>query len=138
MTDVHSSAQRSYNMSRIKGKDTKPEILVRKWLWTEGYRYRLHYKKLPGKPDIVFPGKKKVIFIHGCFWHRHDCQFFKWPATNGEFWKEKINATVERDRRSQDALIILGWEIQTIWECETKADRIEDLRTRILMFLDKG
>jgi DNA mismatch endonuclease (patch repair protein) len=124
-------------MSRIKGNDTKPEIMVRKWLWSKGYRYRLHYKKLPGKPDIVFPGKKKAIFIHGCFWHRHKCQLFKWPATNIEFWKGKINATVERDSRSQDALVDLGWNILTIWECETKANRIEDLRARILMFLDK-
>ncbi len=133
--DVHSPKQRSYNMSRIKGRDTKPEILVRKWLWSNGYRYRLHYKKLPAKPDVVFPGRKKVIFIHGCFWHKHDCHFFKWPATNVEFWKDKINTTVERDLSSQEALTKSGWKILVIWECETKAN-LEDLRERIINFVE--
>lgn len=137
MTDVHTKRQRSYNMSRIKGRDTKPEIIVRKWLWSQGYRYRLHYKKLPGKPDIVFPGRKKAIFIHGCFWHRHDCRFFKWPKTNAEFWQKKILANVERDLNSIEALRMDGWKTLTIWECETKPDRVEDLLQRIFIFIEQ-
>lgn len=122
-------------MSRIKGRDTKPEMIVRKWLWSQGYRYRLHYTKLPSKPDIVFPGKKKVIFIHGCFWHRHNCRFFKWPKTNAEFWKKKILANVERDLNSIEVLRMDGWKTLTIWECETKPDRVEDLWQRIIIFI---
>jgi len=122
-------------MSRIKGKNTKPESIVRKWLWHYGYRYRLHRKDLPGKPDIVFPGKKKAIFIHGCFWHRHNCRYFKWPLTNAEFWKEKIEGNVDRDGRNYRELMDKGWSFIIIWECETKNNNLESLWKRIEDFL---
>ena len=118
--DVHSPEQRSYNMSRIKGKNTKPELLVRKWLWSRGYRYRLHWKDLPGKPDIVFPWQRKVIFVNGCFWHKHDCKYFKWPRTNREFWKKKINENVRRDQKNYQDLIADDWNYFIVWECELK------------------
>ncbi len=134
--DVHSPQQRSFNMSRIKGKGTKPEKFIRKWLWSNGYRFRRHKKEVPGKPDIVFPGRLKIIFVHGCFWHRHDCKFFKWPATNAEFWKEKIESTVQRDKRNYRALSKAGWEYLIIWECETKGNDLSQLQKRIIKFLE--
>ena len=133
--DVHSPEQRSYNMSRIKGKNTKPELLVRKWLWSRGYRYRLHRKDLPGKPDIVFPKQKKAVFVHGCFWHKHDCRYFKWPRTNREFWKKKINENVRRDQKNYQDLIADGWNYFIVWECELKAD-ITGLWDRLAEFLE--
>ena len=133
--DVHSPEQRSFNMSRIKGKNTKPEIKVRKWLWSQGYRYRLHKKDLPGKPDIVFPGLKKAIYIHGCFWHKHDCKYFKWPGTNTDFWKEKITRTVIRDQQNRLLLADRSWNCFTVWECELK-DNTSDIFDRIKLFID--
>lgn len=133
--DVHTPQQRSYNMSRIKGKNTKPEILIRKWLWGNGYRYRLHHYKLPGKPDIVFPGRRKAIFVHGCFWHKHSCRYFKWPETNSEFWKTKIKSNVKRDNDNYFALTKSGWEYLIIWECELK-DNNEIVWERLKNFLD--
>ena len=133
--DIHSPEQRSYNMSRIKGKNTKPELLVRKWLWSRGYRYRLHRKDLPGKPDIVFPRQKKAVFVHGCFWHKHDCRYFKWPRTNREFWKKKINENVRRDQKNYQDLIADGWNYFIVWECELKAD-ITGLWDRLAEFLE--
>lgn len=118
--DVHSPEQRSYNMSKIKSKDTKPELLIRKWLWANGYRYRLHYKKLPGRPDIVFPGRKKVIFIHGCFWHKHECRYFKWPNSNAKFWREKIEGNVQRDQKNFVSLVAFDWVYLIVWECVFK------------------
>lgn len=118
--DVHTPTQRSFNMSRIKGENTKPEIMVRKWLWSGGYRYRLHLKNLPGKPDIVLPGRKKVIFINGCFWHKHNCRFFKWPSSNQIFWRKKIEETFRRDQNNIKCLAASGWEVFVIWECELK------------------
>ena len=120
----------------VKGKNTKPELIVRKFLWNEGYRYRLHYKNLPGKPDIVFPGRRKVIFIHGCFWHRHDCKFFSWPRSNEDFWKKKILANVERDRKNKKILVKDGWVVMTIWECETRPNQVEKLWPKIESFVD--
>lgn len=125
--DVHTPKQRSYNMSRIKSKNTKPELLVRKWLWSQGYRYRLHRKDLPGNPDIVFPGRRKVIFVHGCFWHKHECRYFKWPQTNIEFWQTKINGNARRDQENYQALIEDGWSYFIVWECELKTDDLEIL-----------
>ena len=136
MTDVHSKKQRSYNMSHIKGKDTKPEMIVRKWLWNNGYRYRLHRKDLPGKPDIVFPGKKKAIFVNGCFWHKHDCEYFKWPKSNADFWYEKISKNVQRDERNYEQLRADGWEIFIVWECEVKKKDKEDLWWKLMLFLE--
>ena len=125
--DVHSPEQRSYNMSRIKGKNTKPELLIRKWLWSQGYRYRLHRKDLPGKPDIVFSGRKRVVFVHGCFWHKHDCKYFKWPQTNSEFWKKKINENVRRDQKNYRTLTVYGWSYFIVWECQVRGENSEIL-----------
>jgi len=115
--DVHTKERRSFNMSRIGGKNTKPELMLRKWLWQRGYRYRLHYRSLPGKPDMAFPGRKKVIFVNGCFWHRHDCRYFKWPQSNAELWKQKIESNVLRDRQNYESLIASGWSYLDVWEC---------------------
>lgn len=129
--DVHSKQRRSFNMSKIGGKDTKPELMLRKWLWQRGYRYRLHYRSLPGKPDIVFPGRKKAIFVNGCFWHRHDCKYFKWPQSNAEFWKQKIESNVQRDWQNYEALTSAGWSYLVVWECafrgRKRAERVEKL-----------
>ena len=121
MADVHTPEVRSYNMSHIKGKDTKPEVIVRKYLFSQGFRYRKNDFRLPGKPDIVLPKYKTVIFVNGCFWHKHEgCKYFVWPKSNTEFWKRKICATVERDKREYKQLEDLGWHIIVVWECELK------------------
>lgn len=120
MTDVVDSKKRSQMMSGIGGKDTKPELIIRKGLHASGFRYRLHVRDLPGKPDIVFPRYKAVILINGCFWHAHSCHLFKWPSTRTEFWKQKINATVQRDRGNFEKIDKLGWRVLTIWECALK------------------
>ena len=130
MADVHSPETRSYNMSRIRGKDTKPEELVRKYLFSQGFRYRKNDARLPGKPDIVLPKYKTVIFVNGCFWHGHvGCKYFRLPKSNVEFWKEKIERNIERDRESMQALLDLGWKVIRVWECElrNKANREEAL-----------
>lgn len=119
MADVHDKATRSYNMSQIKGKNTKPEALVRKFLFAHGYRYRKNDKRYPGTPDIVLPKYRTVIFINGCFWHKHeDCKYFVWPKSNTEFWEKKITANVERDNRDYNLLRKDRWNIIVIWECE--------------------
>lgn len=113
-------------MSRIKGKDTKPEMLVRKFLFSNGIRYRLHDKKLPGKPDMVFPKYKKVVFIHGCFWHGHEnCKYFVVPKTRTEWWLNKINSNKKKDTESANELKKQGWRVITIWECELKSNNKE-------------
>ncbi len=128
MTDVHSPEIRSYNMSRIKGKNTKPEMLVRKFLFSKGFRFRLHDKKLPGKPDIVLPKYKTVIFIHGCFWHGHEnCSYYVIPKTRTDWWLEKINKTIALDKNRYIELNASGWKVITIWECELKQNRLERL-----------
>jgi DNA mismatch endonuclease (patch repair protein) len=121
--DVHSPKQRSYNMSKIKGKDTKPEILVRKWLWRKGFRYRLHRKDLPGKPDIVLTKYNAVLFIHGCFWHRHGCHLSATPETRKDFWLSKLNGNVEREKLNFEKLLEKGWRIGVIWECIFKSKK---------------
>ncbi|MBQ8479432.1 MAG: DNA mismatch endonuclease Vsr [Akkermansia sp.] len=119
--DRHTPEQRRRNMSAVKGKDTKPELLVRKWLHAAGYRFRLHVKDLPGKPDIVLPKYKTVIFVNGCFWHQHqDCQHAKLPETNKQFWEDKLRKNVERDERNYQELKGMGWNVWLIWECEVK------------------
>ncbi len=121
MTDVHSPEQRSFNMSRIRGRDTKPELRVRSLLHAAGLRYRLHGKKLPGKPDLVFAGARTVVFVHGCFWHMHRCKFGKpAPETNKNFWAEKRRGNADRDKRNRAALRAEGWKVFEIWECDTK------------------
>lgn len=121
-------------MSGIRGKDTKPEMIVRKALHRAGYRYRLHVKDLPGKPDIVLPKYKTVIFVHGCFWHRHDCEKFKWPKTRPEFWREKIEGNVERDRETVSDLEKLGWKVLLVWECEVTSSKADFDVAKIIRF----
>jgi len=126
-------------MSGIRGKNTKPELLIRKAIFNRGYRYRLHTKELPGKPDIVFPKFRAVIFVHGCFWHLHECHLFKWPSTRPEFWKDKLEGNRERDRRKQKAIAELGWRILVVWECALKGKGKLDLNTitdRVETFLN--
>jgi DNA mismatch endonuclease (patch repair protein) len=123
MADVHSKETRSYNMSRIKGKDTKPELLVRKFLHKNGFRYRLHVKDMPGKPDIVLPKYKTVIFIHGCFWHGHEgCKKATLPTTRADWWNDKINRNIQNDINAEAALKAANWNVITIWQCELKSD----------------
>ena len=110
-------------MSRIRSKDTKPEMIVRRFLFKNGFRYRLHVKNLPGKPDIVFPKYKTVIFVNGCFWHDHKgCRYFVLPKTRTEWWLEKVKATAARDKNSEIALQVLGWKVILVWECELKPE----------------
>lgn len=122
--------QRSRCMAAIKGKDTKPELIVRKYLFSRGLRFRVQVRKLPGKPDIVLPKYKTAIFVNGCFWHGHEgCKYFRLPKSNVEFWKEKIERNIERDKESMQALFDLGWKVVRVWECElrNKANREETL-----------
>jgi len=138
MTDTVSPKKRSENMRRIKSKDTKVELIVRKLIWSLGYRYRLHRKDLPGKPDIVFRGKKKVIFVHGCFWHQHDdgnCKIVRKPKSNTSYWSKKLERNIERDRFNQEKLQDLGWEFLIIWECEIKNSQFQLLTDKINEFL---
>ncbi len=133
MSDVHSPETRSYNMSRIHGKDTKPEELVRKYLFSRGFRYRKNDARLPGKPDIVLPKYKTVIFVNGCFWHKHErCRYFVWPKNNAEFWKEKIEKSAVRDARNYDLLQAAGWHVIVIWECELKKQMRESTFRRLV------
>ena len=133
MADVHTPKQRSYNMSRIRGKDTKPEEMVRKYLFSQGFRYRKNDTRLPGKPDIVLPKYKTVIFVNGCFWHKHEgCKNFVWPKNNAEFWKDKITGNVVRDQENRKRLCALGWRIITIWECELRPRNRESTLNRVL------
>ena len=122
MADNHSKEVRSMNMSRIRSTNSKPEEIVRKYLFSRGLRFRVQVRKLPGNPDIVLPKYKTVIFVNGCFWHGHDgCRFFRLPKSNVEFWEEKIERNVARDVRNEAELKALGWRIIRVWECEIKA-----------------
>lgn len=128
MADVVDKATRSRMMSGIKGKDTHPEMTVRKAFYRDGLRYRLHVSDLPGRPDLVFVGRRAVVFVHGCFWHGHSCHFFKWPSSRREFWRAKIDANRNRDRRVLAELESRGWRWLIIWECALRgagADAIE-------------
>jgi DNA mismatch endonuclease (patch repair protein) len=126
MVDRLTSTERSWNMSRIRSGNTRPEKVVRSLLHSMGYRYRLHRKDLPGKPDIVLPRYKTAIFVHGCFWHRHQgCKNATMPKTNAEFWKKKLSENVERGSKKQADIERLGWNVVTIWECETEKSPIE-------------
>lgn len=120
LADVHDKATRSRNMAAIRGTDTKPERIIRRGLHGLGFRFRLHDRKLPGRPDLVFPKHHAVVFVNGCFWHGHDCPLFVWPRTREEFWREKINGNVERDRRNLAALSGSGWRTAIVWECALK------------------
>ncbi len=134
--DVHTKAQRSFNMSQVKGKNTKPELVIRSLLWHNGYRYRLYSKKLPGKPDLVFPSRKKVIFVNGCFWHKHNCKYFKWPSSRQNFWRKKICDTVVRDQNNYKDLAALGWKVLVVWECDIKDQSLDELFDHLRQFLD--
>jgi len=118
--DLLTKEKRSWNMSRIKGKDTQPELAIRKALYRKGYRYRIHNKVLPGKPDLVLKKYRAVIFIDGCFWHAHNCHLFKWPKTRQEFWQKKISGNKQRDQRNRTELKKQEWRILTIRECSLK------------------
>lgn len=124
--DIVSREKRSRMMSGIRSRDTKPELLIRKALYARGFRYRLQGKNIPGKPDLVLKKYNAVIFIHGCFWHRHNCHLFKWPSTSKEFWKKKIEGNVKRDRKNRKLLQEQGWRIATIWECALKGKTKRD------------
>lgn len=138
MPDVHTKEIRSYNMSRIKGKDTKPELVVRKYLFSQGLRYRLHDKNLPGKPDLVLPKYKKVVFVHGCYWHGHkDCKYFSPPKTKTEWWMEKIGKNIERDKKSLEKLREMNLQPIIVWECELKSAKKEETLSNLLQELKK-
>lgn len=127
MTDIVSREVRSRMMSGIKGTDTQPEITVRKLLHSRGYRFRVHEIRLPGKPDIVLPKYHAVIFVNGCFWHGHDCHFFRWPETRQDFWRKKIGRTKERDLENTDLLNQSGWRVMTVWECALRGKKSQHI-----------
>lgn len=130
MADVMTPEQRSRCMAAVKGKDTKPEMMVRKFLFSKGLRYRVNNRKFPGSPDIVLKKYKTIVFIDGCFWHGHEgCKYYRLPKTNEEFWSHKINASIARDNANTKNLKLAGWRVIRIWECEikTKAQREETL-----------
>ncbi len=129
MSDIFTKQKRSEIMSKISGKETKPEILVRKFLFASGFRYRKNVKNLPGKPDIVLPKYKTVIFVNGCFWHGHNCPAGKLPETRKKFWEEKINGNIERDNKNKSVLKKEGWRVITIWQCKLKN---KELRKKVL------
>ncbi len=128
--DVVDSVVRSRMMSGIRGRDTKPEILIRKLLHADGLRFRLHAKQLPGKPDIVLPRYRAIMFIHGCFWHGHDCHLFKWPATREKFWREKIERNRDNDEKVVASLLCAGWRVAVVWECAIRAGRTDTATLR--------
>lgn len=127
MTDVLTPEQRRLVMRRIKSKDSKPELLMRRGLHQRGLRYRLHAPEIPGKPDMVFPKHQTIILVHGCFWHGHDCSLFKWPKTRAEFWERKIKRNVERDHQTLAALHAQGWRVLVVWECALKGKHRRNL-----------
>lgn len=131
MADIVSKKKRSEMMAGIKGKNTKPELKIRSALHQLGYRYKLHDKNLPGKPDLVLPKYNAIIFIHGCFWHLHDCHLFKWPSTRPEFWKGKITGNKLRDEKNTQLLKDDGWRILIVWECALKGKRALDFTLTI-------
>lgn len=139
MMDRISREHRRWNMSRIRGRDTKPEIAVRSLLHRMGYRFRLHRADLPGRPDIVLPKYRAVIFVHGCFWHRHTgCRFAYTPKSRRKFWQQKFQGNRRRDRRSTTALARLGWRVLVIWECETRGAKTLAVRMRRELTMDRA
>jgi DNA mismatch endonuclease, patch repair protein len=133
MADVHKPDVRSYNMSRIRNKNTKPELIVRKFLFIHGFRYRINDKRLPGKPDVVLPKYKTVIFIHGCFWHGHEgCKYFVIPKTRTEWWLNKIKGNKQKDIENFNTLLSLGWRVLIIFECELKTSNLSNTFKRLL------
>jgi DNA mismatch endonuclease (patch repair protein) len=135
MPDVFDKEHRSRVMSKVHGKDTSPEIVVRSLLHRLGYRYRLHRKDLPGKPDIVLPRHRKIVLVHGCFWHQHEgCKAADRPTSNVEYWNKKLDRNVERDRRNLEALTAAEWQVLIVWECQIKdRDELEKILTGFLL-----
>lgn len=131
MADNHSKEVRSKNMSRIRSTNSKPEEIVCKYLFSKGFRYRKNVRTLPGCPDIVLPKYKTVIFVNGCFWHKHDCPRFVWPSSNEDYWWPKIQRNVDRDQRNAEDLRAMGWNVLTIWECQLKK-KVRDEHLRAL------
>ena len=137
--DVHDKETRSYNMSRIKGKNTKPEELVRKFLFSQGFRYRKNDARLPGTPDIVLPKYKTVIFVNGCFWHGHsNCKYFVVPKTNTEFWLNKIETNRQRDAKKTSELQSLGWRVIVLWECQLKKNVVDETMQSLVEEIKQG
>jgi DNA mismatch endonuclease (patch repair protein) len=136
--DIWDKKKRSEVMSKIRSKNTKPEMALRKALFAKGFRYRINYKKLPGKPDIAFPKYKTAIFVHGCFWHGHeDCKISHIPKSNTEFWEHKISTNKERDKRSVMRILSLGWKVFTVWECEISKNNLPNILDKIIEILHK-
>lgn len=136
MSDVFSIEKRSRIMAAIRGRHTRPELLVRRLLHRLGYRFRLHVRTLPGCPDLVFPGRRKVIFVHGCFWHRHRCtKGLSMPASRPDFWRRKFDGNTRRDSEDGRNLRMLGWSVMTVWECQLTAKKLPGLARRIEHFL---
>lgn len=139
MVDRISKTKRSANMKAIKSKDMKPEITVRRLVHGLGYRYRLHRHDLPGRPDLVFPSRKKIIFVHGCFWHQHSdprCPLVRKPKSRLDYWLPKLDRTVARDKQHTDTLRTEGWEVLTVWECEIIRSQASALSHKLCVFLD--
>lgn len=142
MADIKTKESRSYNMSRISGKDTKPEELVRRYLFSKGFRYRKNVRKLPGAPDLVLPKYRTAIFVNGCFWHGHEgCKYFVWPKSNIEFWRKKIETNIFRDQRKEAELRDMGWNVLIVWECELRPPKrqatLERLENKLRQILEK-
>ena len=141
VTDVLTPEQRRLVMSRIRGKDTKPEMVLRRGLHGRGLRYRLHGAEMPGRPDMVFPRHQAVLFVHGCFWHGHGCSLFRWPKTRATFWRTKINRNMERDRDALAALKAHGWRALVVWECALRGRHrrtMQDVLSRAEVFIRRG
>lgn len=136
MADNLTKEVRSLNMSHIRSTNSKPEEIVRKYLFSQGFRYRKNDKRLPGKPDIVLPKYRSVIFVNGCFWHKHDCTRFAWPSSNKDYWIPKIQRNVERDKENHELLKKSGWNVIVVWECELKKkvldETLQELKNKIL------
>ena len=142
MPDRLTPEQRHLCMSHNKSRDTKPELLVRKWLWRNGYRYRLNVNGVPGKPDIVMRRYRTAIFVNGCFWHGHEgCKYFVWPKSNAEFWRQKIETNISRDQRKEAQLRDMGWNVMIVWECELRPPKrqatLEWLESQLRQILEK-
>lgn len=138
MADTHTKEIRSMNMSHIRSTNSKPEEVVRKYLFSQGFRYRKNDKRLPGKPDIVLPKYKTVIFVNGCFWHKHDCTRFVWPASNQEYWIPKILRNAERDKENYQILENSGWRVLVVWECELKKKVRDDTLKKLCQDIKNG
>jgi DNA mismatch endonuclease (patch repair protein) len=141
MPDVHDVATRSRNMAAVRGADTKPELLIRKGLHREGFRFRLHGRDLPGRPDIVLPKHGAALFLHGCFWHRHNCHLFRFPATREEFWRAKLDGNAARDLRARDRLREGGWRVGVVWECSIRGrgrTSVDQVVNRLAKWLRSG